>query len=77
MANVYTLTDKGKGYFSKMRDNLSLTQTEGYIVLDHLFENGTDTAGEIASHTGLSSSQVMRKIEEFKKQGLVEILADL
>jgi DNA-binding MarR family transcriptional regulator len=77
MANVYTLTDKGKGYFSKMRDNLSLTQTEGYLVLDHLFENGTDTASEIASHTGLSSSQVMRKIEEFKKQGLVEILADL
>jgi len=77
MANVYTLTDKGKGYFSKMRDNLSLTQTEGYQVLDHLFENGTDTASEIAGHTGLSSAQVMRKLEEFKKQGLVEILADL
>lgn len=77
MANVYTLTDKGKGYFSKMRDNLNLTQTEGYQVFEHLFENATDTASEIASHTGLSSGQVMRKLEEFKKQGLVEILADL
>ena len=77
MANVYTLTDKGRSYFSRMRDNMSLTQTEGYIVLDHLFENGTDTASEIAKHTGLSSGQVMRKIEEFKKEGLIEKLADL
>lgn len=77
MANVYTLTDIGRSYFSKMRDNSSLTETEGYLVLDHLFENGTDTVSEIASRTGLSSGQVMRKIEEFKKQGLVEILADL
>jgi DNA-binding MarR family transcriptional regulator len=77
MANVYTLTGKGKGYFSKMRNNMSLTQTEGYLVLDDLFENGTDTASEIARQTGLSSGQVMRKIEEFEKQGLVQILTDL
>jgi len=77
MANVYALTEKGKGYFSKMRDNSSLFQTEGYLVLDDLFENGTDTTSEIARQTGLSSGEVMRKIEEFKKQGLVETLADL
>ena len=77
MSNVYSLTKKGKEDFSKFRDNVQLAQTEGYLVLDHLYEMGPAIAKEISAHTGLSSGQVKRKVEEFGKQGLVEVLANM
>lgn len=77
MARIYELTAEGRQRFARIRENMEVAQTEGYIVLEYLYDNATGTAKEIAAHTGLSSGQVMRKLEEFIKQNLVRAMADL
>ena len=72
--NVYSLTHKGREKFGRMRNNSELFNTAGYKILEYLFENGTATVKEISDFTVVSHSAVMRLLNQYKRNGSVEIL---
>ena len=75
--NVYSLTEKGRKKFKRMRDNLGITQTAGYQVLEYLYENGTGTVEQIVIYTGVPHSEVMPMLNRFRGEGSVEVLEKL
>lgn len=76
---LYGLTEKGKALASRIRENVSdgRSQTVGYQVLKYLHENNTGSIEQIANSSGESNQDVAGKLREFKRQGVVEMLADL
>jgi len=77
LMNVYSLTQKGREKFEKMRDNSQLFNTAGYKILDYLFESGTCTVKELVGFAGVSRSEAMEKLNHFIRQGSVEVLEKL
>ena len=71
--DTYSLTEKGRATFEHMRDKLGITWTAGYQVLEYLYENGTGTVEHIVSYTGLHPSEVMAKLNRFRREGEVEV----
>ena len=49
-------------------------RTDGYKVLDYIYERGADTIDEIGVSTGLSREQVVSQLQVFMSHGLVEEL---
>jgi len=49
-------------------------RTDGYKVLDYIYEHGADTIDEIGVSTGLSREQVVSKLQVYMSHGLVEEL---
>ena len=75
--NVYNLTHKGRKKFEKTRDNPHLFNTVGYKVLEYLYENGTGTVEQIVDYTGVSHSEAVAKLNQFKRERIVEVLIKL
>ena len=51
-----------------------IATTEGYEVLDYLYDHGAGTVEEIAEHTGLSQDHVIDKLLMFMNHGFLEKL---
>ena len=66
----YVLTDEGKQKFGWIRDNMA-TDSEGYLVLSYLFENGTATADAIAAYARLPRDKAAYLLEAMVVEGLV------
>ncbi len=47
-------------------------RTDGYKVLDYIYEHGADTIEVIGTFTGLSRDQVVSQLQVFMSHGLVE-----
>ena len=49
-------------------------RTDGYKVLDYIYEHGADTIDEIGVSTGLPREQVVSQLQVYMSHGLVEEL---
>ncbi len=47
------------------------------IISLNTYEMGADTAEDIALPTGISRSEVTSKLQNYEKQGLVEVIVNL
>ena len=65
------LTEEGKERFGWIRNNMP-TDSEGYLVLEYLYENGTATVDAVVSHTRLPRDEVASTLEWFKYEHLIE-----
>ena len=72
----YTLTLEGRARFRRMRidPDIEISKTEGYGIINYLYENGTGTVEEIINYTGLSWGQVTNRISNLIYHGYVEEL---
>jgi DNA-binding MarR family transcriptional regulator len=72
--NKYTLSIEGKARFKRMRIrvDLGIATTEGYEVLDYLYEHGSATVEEIENDTGLSRDKVSSQLSTFIHHGFIE-----
>jgi DNA-binding MarR family transcriptional regulator len=74
----YTLSIEGRARFKRMRISvdsgveMGIAKTEGYLVLDYLYEHGSATVEEIEKYTGLSRDKVTSELSTFIHHGLVE-----
>lgn len=73
LMDIYSLTEKGRATLEHMRDKLGITWTADYQVLEYLYENGTGTDEHIVSYTGLHHSEVVAKLNRFRREGDVEV----
>jgi len=48
------------------------TDSEAYLILGYLYENGTGTVDAVTSHTRLPRDEVAYTLESFKYEHLVE-----
>ncbi len=76
---VYAMTDKGKSAFSAIRHDPTriVTNEPGYKILDYLYELGTGSVEDMSLDTGILRKQVVLKMRDYVRQGLVKVLADL
>jgi DNA-binding MarR family transcriptional regulator len=72
--NRYMLSNEGRARARRRKISVKaeMAKTEGYEVLDYLYEHGAGTVEEIANHTGLSQGHVMDKLLVFINHGFVE-----
>ena len=71
----YTLTSEGRARFRRMKLSVETAEvTDGYKVLDYIYENGADTVGEIGVITGLPRERVVSQLQVYMSHGLVEEL---
>ena len=73
----YKLSAEGIAIFRRMRSVLDTpaSRTEGYEILNCLYENGFGTVEEITNYTGLSRDQFCNKLSTLMFRGYVEGLA--
>ena len=74
----YTLSIEGRARFKRMRTSIDagvetgIARTEGYFILEYLYEHGSATITDIENHTGLSWSKVTGELSTFIHHGLVQ-----
>jgi len=67
----YLLSAEGRARFKRMRVS-GEPPFEGYEILAYLYDHGSTTADELASHTALERSKVMELVLGFINHGMVE-----
>ena len=71
----YMLTSEGRARFRRMKFSVETAEiSDGYKVLDHIYEHGADTLDEIGVITGLPREQVFSQLQVYMSHGLVEEL---
>ena len=71
----YVLNDEGRARFRRIKANAdreAKVNTQGYEVLDYLYEHEPATIEEIANSTGLSRGQVGDELMVFVIRGFVK-----
>jgi hypothetical protein len=74
----YTLSPEGRARFKRMQISvdagveMGIARTEGYLILDYLYQHGGATVAEIEKFTGLSWGKVTTELSTFIHHGLVE-----
>lgn len=69
------LTSEGRAKFRRMKVSVDAdARTDGYKVLDYIYEHGADTIDEIGVSTGLPREQVVSQLQVYMSHGMVEEL---
>jgi DNA-binding MarR family transcriptional regulator len=74
----YTLSSEGRARFKRMQTSvdagveMGIARTEGYLILDYLYQHGAATVADIEKFTGLSWGKVTAELSTFIHHGLVE-----
>ena len=71
----YSLIGEGRARFRRMKLSLDASDvTDGYRVLEYLYEKGPGSIDEIGEATGLSREQVVYQLQTYMSHGMVEEL---
>ena len=66
---------EGRARFRRMKLSVDAADvTDGYIVLEYLYESGPGSIDEIGEATGLSREQVVYQLQTYMSHGMVEEL---
>lgn len=69
------LTTEGRAKFRRTRASVdTANMTEGYKILNYIYEHGADTIDEIGVFTGLPREQVVSQLQVYMAHGMVEEL---